>query len=400
VADPPATATSIEDRRTNLDAVRLIAALGVLIGHGFDLRRGGSIILAGIPMSSMCVMVFFVISGWLITASWDRDPRPLHYLRNRVLRIFPALIAVVLATTLVLGPTATTLTTSAYFSDPLTWKYLGNAALLTRHASLPGVFTTNPYPTVVNGSLWTLPIEFACYLAVPLVCLLPVRQRFIAVSAIAVAAITAFYKIPLHVALLSSPAALWCMLFAFFAAGAALRALAVILGHQRWLRVDMALFVIIAQAFLLAVQPGWGVIANWLALPYVVMSLSLSSTPVLRRMSRFGDFSYGLYLWAYPVQQVVIWRRIYPPMWIDLPLVAAIAGCLAALSWFMIENPSLALKRVRRRPARHRVTGSAIPEPEQPARSPSYLPGVGVERPPVRARGVPVLTESARRERL
>jgi peptidoglycan/LPS O-acetylase OafA/YrhL len=67
----------------------------------------------------MCVMVFFVISGWLITASWDRDPRPLQYLRNRVLRIFPALIAVVGVTTLVLGPAITTLSRSAYFAKPI-----------------------------------------------------------------------------------------------------------------------------------------------------------------------------------------------------------------------------------------------------------------------------------------
>jgi peptidoglycan/LPS O-acetylase OafA/YrhL len=217
------------------------------------------------------------------------------------------------------------------------------------------VFTTNPYPDVVNGSLWTLPVEFSCYLAVPFLCVLPVRLRLPAAIAASVAAMAAFYRLPSQLSVIGTPVQLWFMLVSFFAAGAALRSVAMLVGHQRWLRLDVALLLIVGETFMPPVRPSWTTGITLLVLPYLVMSFSLASTPVLRRASRFGDFSYGVYLWAFPVQQFVIMKRVYPPMWVDLPLVAAITIPIAVVSWRLVEKPALSLKRAGTRPA-HRAT--------------------------------------------
>ena len=123
-------------------------------------------IVFGIPLTQLAVGVFFVISGYLISGSWERRPQLPRYLTNRVLRIIPGLFLVVVVSAFVLGPLVTTLAAGDYFTDGGTYSYLRNAVLIPNYA-LPGVFAGNPFPGAVNGSLWTLPAEFACYLVVP-----------------------------------------------------------------------------------------------------------------------------------------------------------------------------------------------------------------------------------------
>lgn len=151
------------DRRNNFDALRLVASLAVVAGHAWPLTGvSAAPRLGGHLVHHDAVYVFFAISGFLITTSWFRSPHPLRYLRNRALRIFPALVLVVIATVFVIGPLVTS--SPDYLGEPATWSYLGNIALVAQY-ELPGVFQANPV-TAVNGSLWTLGAEFACYLGV------------------------------------------------------------------------------------------------------------------------------------------------------------------------------------------------------------------------------------------
>jgi len=117
------------DRRNNFDALRVMAALMVIHGHGWALVDGVGSGLWGVPFARVGLDVFFSISGYLVMTSWERTPRLAPFLEKRVLRIFPGLIACVLVTVLVLGPLATRLGVAEYFRNAQTFRYLGNIVL-------------------------------------------------------------------------------------------------------------------------------------------------------------------------------------------------------------------------------------------------------------------------------
>ena len=150
-------------RENGFTALRLFAAVLVLFTHGYVLGRSSPdpvMVLTGLlPASTFGVDMFFAISGFLICGSLRRQPDALHYLRNRFLRIFPALLVVCLLSVFVLGPWLTT--AEHYWSEPGTFAYLLNATIYGWQPFLPGVFTQNG-TAVVNGSLWTLPMETTC----------------------------------------------------------------------------------------------------------------------------------------------------------------------------------------------------------------------------------------------
>jgi len=155
--------------RNNLDALRLFAAMLVLVGHSYIFMGvTDPIFLAAVPLGPLGVSIFFVISGYLVSESWDRDPDAVRFLARRALRIVPGLAVCIFLTAFLLGPALTTLPLSAYFKHPTVWDYLYNIGLYISY-SLPGVFEKNRIAHSVNGSLWSLPVEFLLYLVVALV---------------------------------------------------------------------------------------------------------------------------------------------------------------------------------------------------------------------------------------
>ena len=133
-------------------------------------------------MGDLGVLLFFGVSGFLITQSWLGEPRLWVYAAKRALRIVPALAIVLVVTAVVVAPIVTTLPTSAYFRSHEPWLYIGDNLLLDTDYFLPGVFTTNPYPLTVNGSLWTLPHEAHGYIVVALLGLCGILNRRILAS--------------------------------------------------------------------------------------------------------------------------------------------------------------------------------------------------------------------------
>lgn len=148
----------------NLTFVRWVAALMVLYGHSFVFTGNTESLFLGIvTYGPLGVAIFFSISGFLIARSWNADPSPIRFLIKRVLRIFPALAVCITLSVFVLGPIVTTLELREYLQHPATLDYLSNVFLYITYY-LPGVFENNVYPNAVNGSLWSLPVEFFMYL--------------------------------------------------------------------------------------------------------------------------------------------------------------------------------------------------------------------------------------------
>src|SRR5215470_3554312 len=162
-------------RQNNFDALRLLAAISVIFSHSFLIAEGTQnnerlIVLTGNQsiLGLTGVFVFFAISGFLVTQSFEQTANPLHYLAKRALRIFPGLFVATLMSAFILSPLVTTLPLGAYLSRPEPYTYvLGNTLLDQTVHELPGVsFVDNPVGHEINGSLWTLRLEFTMYLMV------------------------------------------------------------------------------------------------------------------------------------------------------------------------------------------------------------------------------------------
>src|SRR5581483_162560 len=134
-------------RANNFDALRLVAALSVMFSHSFLIAEGSEASEPFVRLSgNQCVLglvgvfVFFVISGYLVTASYCRHPDPTRFARHRILRIYPGLIVNLLVCAFVLGPLVTSLPLHGYFGSAKLYDYLGQYVVLTpRSPALPGV---------------------------------------------------------------------------------------------------------------------------------------------------------------------------------------------------------------------------------------------------------------------
>lgn len=330
-------------RDNNFNLIRMIAATGVLLSHAFPIAVGTGTrqpmeAATGYTLGWICVAVFFAISGFLITRSFDRTTHIESWLSARVARLFPALIVVTVLTAYLYGPVFTTLGLADYFRQAGTWTYVPrNVTLAKLQFGLPGVFATNPYPDAINGSLWTLFHEVTCYFGVLLAGLAGVlrsRRLFGVLVALYFAAFIASGLPPLAEAVPERVAALRLLSFPFVVGMVfyvwrdriALSWLAAaVLGGLAWLTrgtpaYEPLFLVFIAYAtFVLAYRPGG----------------------LLHRYNRLGDYSYGMYVYAFPVQQAAV--ALAGPMspLENIAWALPVTLLLAVASWYLVENPML-----------------------------------------------------------
>lgn len=328
----------------NFDFLRLCAALMVVVGHSFWLS--GNVALEPVKaftgfwdIADIAVHVFFVMSGFLIAGSWASTRNLLSFAGKRALRIFPALIVAVLITTFVIGLLATRLPAAEYLRDEGTWDYLSDIFLLTEFR-LPGVFADNAFPSTVNGSLWTLPFEVFMYLSLIGLGLIPLRGATIKVPVLLAAlSFFAVHVVTVETTELAGMASL-ARLGTFFYAGAALY---FFYDRLRW--HWLVAVVLIVSQLALAQSQAWPVV-HALTLPYLVIYVAHLRIPVIADVGKAGDFSYGLYIFSFPLQQLMVqwWGQ-------DLSLGEFIVASLmtsaifAALSWYLVEKPAMRLKR-------------------------------------------------------
>ncbi|WP_245960612.1 acyltransferase family protein [Simplicispira hankyongi] len=339
-------------RLNNFDAVRLMAALLVIWGHQFALMGMPVPLILGNEPGALGVIIFFALSGYLVSISWEADAHAGRFALRRVLRIWPGLLAVVLLSVLVLGPLFTTLPLRDYLRTGGTWDYLSNLWLDTRYP-LPGVFEHNPLPASVNGPLWTIQLEVGCYIALALAGSLGLlRWRFSAPLALLALAAALQWRYGS-----GRPVSTWSfglqygMMFAVGASLASFRS-----AMLRWHGRSMALVLLAALALhAWGPQPVAGQ-APLLALAAGAVILGSAATPGLTGAARHGDFSYGLYIYGFPMQQTVIalgGGALGFPVALALSLMLAFAW--AVFSWRLVERPALSFKPRKARPAAEAV---------------------------------------------
>jgi peptidoglycan/LPS O-acetylase OafA/YrhL len=328
-------------RDNNFDALRLLFASMVVLYHIGVLSHVATLSWALHVSASFAVQAFFVVSGFLVTMSFENSSSMMSYVSKRLRRIAPAYIAVIVAAGIGLAAMSS-LPFSSYFTDERLWRYVAFNLVLSNFSApdLPGVFQSN-YMTAVNGSLWTIKIEVAFYCLVPFLVWVTRRVGVFKVLA-TVFVVSIAWKIGFEAAATATGMEIYSKLakqlpgqLCFFAGGA--------WAYYRT-RDGRAISAVLAAigVVVYALSGGWfyNLIAP-LAVTAVVYWAAISG-PRLPAVAKHGDFSYGVYLWHFPLVQTFVALGLFQwsPTIGLLTSIGAVAVC-AMISWRFVERPML-----------------------------------------------------------
>jgi peptidoglycan/LPS O-acetylase OafA/YrhL len=327
-------------RTTGFDYLRIGLAIAVILVHAPETTEGAG---AGWvwegwhrPFVAAILPAFFALSGFLVTGSLQRSKTLVEFALLRALRIIPALFVEVIVAALILGPALTVLPLSQYFTDPKFYAY-GLNVVGDIHFQLPGLFLNNPDPNTVNRQLWTIPSELRCYLILIVLAFLGVasRARWMVV-------LLAICIVGLPVIDVLRHKDLWAMdnvpgaaLLLFFLAGVTANLL------MEWLPLNWTLFgICVALSYVTLLFRPTAYFAC-VPLTYVTLFIGLSQIPKTF-LTATGDYSYGVYLYGFPIQQTYAYlfpaHRIW---WLSLLVTAPCILLLAWASWTFVESKVL-----------------------------------------------------------
>lgn len=321
------------------DVLRIGAASAVIFSHHFHIIRvAPPDWLHSNMVGGVAVMIFFSISGYLVTLSWLRDPRVLAFAAKRLLRLWPGMLVAVLADMLLFGPVFTTLPLREFWQDPGTLEHWRNLLLVKAYTDMPGVFANNPLAGLVNGPLWTIPMEAMCYALLAAAGLLGVLRRRWLASVAALACMGLF--LGFRNADLTGTMHHWFEYPAYFSFGSLIA-----LHRDTFLAHGRALVLVAAVLFVpLFFGAKLEHSAGLLLLPPLLVFLGSQRTAFFSGLRRWGDPSYGIYLLGCPIQQAVyaLWPGL--PFWPSLLLAWGTALVAGYASWHLVESPALRFK--------------------------------------------------------
>lgn len=360
-------------RNNNFDALRFLGALLVFVSHATFAPTGT---LAADPLYALSggqmtlgwigVGMFFVISGYLITQSWERRRGALAFFRARALRIYPALVVVVLGIFLIGGAISNN---PNYFTNPSALSYLGNIVVPFSQNHLPGVFENQPSGGV-SDNFWTLRYEIGAYVLLAAMGTLGVWRR----DTVLVLFLLTSFVFALGGSATNNG---WFDLPRYFLAGA------VVYLYRDKLRWTPTFALLSLAGLALFTLTGGMKLAFSVFGTYLTLYLAFAPWLRIQRFGKYGDFSYGLYLSGLFVQQLV--QRADPALGMLANFVVSfpIALAVAVVLWYTVEKPALGLKGLWRAPRRPDVT----PELARPAAprgaAPDYRRQLAVRRAPI-----------------
>jgi peptidoglycan/LPS O-acetylase OafA/YrhL len=336
-------AEGLQQKQDNFLLLRFIAAALVIYGHAPALAGGPShadlfvYLNWGDYSGAIAVQLFFVTSGFLITGSYLRRRNIIDFAWARCLRILPAYAVCLVLSALVLGAAFTSYPLTEYFAKSETYAYITTNLQLQTNIiwDLPGVFTHN-HRTTVNGAIWTLPVEIRMYTWVAVLGILGVLSRTWLFSLVVIALLMLGHSHPDDIPLL--PLDSFLRLGAIFALGA--------VCYVQRARIPTHGGVLLACCAL-----AW-LLRSTVFYPYVfsvceaLFVFWFAYNLRWHGFNRFGDYSYGIYLWGFPVQQMVAAMDGAMSAYMNALVSFVIALALAVASWHAIEKPALKLKRV------------------------------------------------------
>jgi peptidoglycan/LPS O-acetylase OafA/YrhL len=329
-------------RNNNFNLLRLLAAAAVIVSHSYPLSLGKGTpeplqIWTGSTLGGAAVEAFFAVSGFFIAQSFDRCRSLVDFLAARLLRLIPALAIVSVLLAGLVGPLVSALDAGAYYSSPKVWWYAPRAiSIFWRGDTLPGVFLSNPYPNIVNGPLWTLTYEVLCYTALVSVALCGlINRRLFPIFA---GLFLTFYLVA-HFLIRYLDLTVYANMGLPFFIGVAVYVYRDIIPLRGLIFTLMFAAAVGFTVIHFAVTPAWAVV-----IAYGCFCFGFAWMPLLLRYNRFGDYSYGLYIYGWPVQQLA--AQFIPgiqPVGL-MCITFGIAIPCAILSWTFVERPALRLR--------------------------------------------------------
>lgn len=330
-----------DGRDNNFNLLRMFAAIGVLVSHAYPVTRGPGTPqllegwLKGVTLGDACVLIFFAISGFFITRSFDQKNSLRVFILARILRIFPALAMMLALTVFIAGLWVSAAKDMPFWVSGVQYA-IRNFLLFLPAPDLPGLFATNPFGPIVNSSLWTLSYEVMCYLWVLACGLLGLLARprtfLIALSIFTVALVAKTF---------------WDMTPRFETL--IYLGLPFIIGMSFYiwrsiipLSGSLALFLVILAA--LSHPTPVFLPMMILAMSYAVFVIGYAKIPALAHYNRFGDYSYGTYIYAFPLQQAAVAAGLATPL-LNIAAALPLTMICALISWRYIEAPALKMRR-------------------------------------------------------
>ena len=346
-----------QDRDNNFNLIRIVAAFAVLITHSFTLATGKSDVeplrqSIDMTMGTIAVDVFFIASGFLVSASLLTRQSIVEFVWARILRIFPALLIMVLLIVFGMGAFFTSLPLASYFADSEVYIYFLKCATLITQTPyyLPGVFKGNPFQPIVNGSLWTMPYEIKMYAILAVIWVVLQRRKEDRLKLFKLALVTGFVVSGVLVFVLNfaqstggifawiDDAFVW--LFFMFFSGAVFY----ILKEHITLSRPFFWLCVVALISAALINSDVFFILYVLTIAYILFYVAYIPSGYIRKYNQMGDYSYGVYIYAWPVQQSV--AALIPGVSVLSMLLTStfITFLLAALSWHLLERRALSLK--------------------------------------------------------
>lgn len=348
-------------RFNNLTFVRSLLAVMVVFSHCFVIFYGTEEEVepffiwsnGQLSMGTFAVYFFFVISGFLVLLSWDKTPQLGNYFWKRFLRVYPAFLVVSLICLFIFGP----LGTGDYFKpfgywvmyfENLDWSLIPTNILLLQEPQAPWVFKNSPISDSLNWPVWTIKYEFACYILVPILYFLGILKRrmlvlllfLVVYGSLAYQRIIGSWFFGWETYDYIGRPDMFMQFLMFFCAGMVFYVFRDAIPRNRnWLLVSV--IMLISSMFfyegLLFTLPVFG--------SYALFHFSFARSYSLIGLAKWGDFSYGIYLFAWPIQQLLLH---YFERYIDIPLflILSVSGSLvfAFVSWHYVESRALRYK--------------------------------------------------------
>lgn len=326
---------SVKGQTIGFDYLRIFLSLAVLLWHCISLSDfAASVRIFTGPWRFLPLIIlpaFFALSGFLVAGSLGRTTL-YQFATLRVIRIAPALAFETVLSAVLLGALFTTLPLHQYFTAREFFAYFLNI-IGNIHYTLPGVFNGK----VLNAQLWTIPAEFECYMLLMLAAALGlVRRRdwfgMLVVAGAVLLTVVATAAMPVDP---TKPLPGRVLVFSFLAG------VALYLCRDR-IRHSYALLALsmLASVVLLSYAP----LSYLAALPVAYLTVWIGVTRPPR--IPFGDLSYGVYLFHFPVART-LWECLGSRLsWWSLALLTlAVTTVFAAVSWWGIEQPVLRRKK-------------------------------------------------------
>ncbi|MDE1465174.1 acyltransferase family protein [Spartinivicinus poritis] len=339
------------NRNNNFNFVRFVAAFAVLYRHMFDLSFGVPHTadpiekIFSFSVSSIAVDAFFFTSGYLVYKSLVLRRNLISFTMSRILRVFPALIIALLFSIVVVGGLSSSLNSLDYFTSTEVWSYFVNNIFLfdgVIQYYLPEVFTDNPYPNAVNGSLWTLPGEVHMYILIGFFYFFGVTESKDKVSSICLFIFFIYILNHIGVFNLDGSFKIYLKFFVMFFSGV----LYYLFAEK--IKLNLYLFVVAMFFLVFFFNNSFVRILYPLLLGYVILYFVFAVKGKVLYFNKFGDYSYGIYIFSFPIQQLVIYFLIANESFTfkyALIISAFLTLLLSIFSWHAIEKPVLGLKK-------------------------------------------------------